>query len=110
LVIKETVTSLSWGLIIEVSLSNNSKLFAPFDGRNSAVSFSLWREIKRRIALGLIKTKKGYLFFAIVCFILSLYGFAGLLEGGSRDPNPVYFGFILFFSGVYFLYCYFEKR
>ena len=61
--------------------------------------------------MALIKTKKGYLVFAILSFVLSAYGFAGMLDGrGGRHPSPIYFGVLLFICGVFFSYCYLNSK
>ena len=61
--------------------------------------------------MGAIKSKKGYLIFAILSFILSVYGFAGMLEGrGENELNPMYAGIMCFCIGCLFLYFYFSKE
>jgi hypothetical protein len=61
--------------------------------------------------MGLIKTRKAYLIAAIISFILSIYGFAGILSEGrrGRHASPIYFGVLLLICGGYFLYCYFRS-
>ena len=60
--------------------------------------------------MGLIKTKKGYLFFTIVSFILSIYGFAGMIEGRGREVSPIYFGCLFLFSGAFFYTAILNKK
>lgn len=69
----------------------------------------LLQEEQKRMAL--IKTKKGYLIFAIVSFVLSAYGFAGMIDGrGGRHPSPIYFGVLLFICCLFFSYCFLKAQ
>jgi hypothetical protein len=61
--------------------------------------------------MGLITTKRGYLLWAIVAFLLAAFGFAGMLEGrGGGLMNPLYAELLCFALGCMFLYFYFSEK
>lgn len=61
--------------------------------------------------MGLKKTRKGYLMWAMVAFLLVPFGFAGMLEGrGGGHPNPIYSGMLCLIMGCILLYFYFNAR
>jgi len=61
--------------------------------------------------MGTVKRQKRYLFYSVLSFILSFWGFAGLLAT-SRRPlvEPEFGGILLIGMGVYFLYRYFKPE
>jgi hypothetical protein len=57
-----------------------------------------------------IKARKGYLFWAVLAFILSAYGFADALAWKGGRVNPIFAGLFCFALGLMFLYFYFTSR
>jgi hypothetical protein len=58
----------------------------------------------------LITTKYGYLLFAMIAFIFSAMGFAGLFRMQDQGANSVYFGALFLSAGVFFLVCFYKRR
>ncbi len=59
----------------------------------------------------LINAKTGYLIFALISFVVSVLGFAGLLEGKSPEaPESIHLGLLFLFGGIFLIYCYLRAR
>jgi hypothetical protein len=56
------------------------------------------------------KPKGYYLFGALLAFVLSAYGFAGMLAGKRGYLSPGSAGFLCFVIGTVFVYFYFKER
>ena len=56
------------------------------------------------------KPKGYYLFGALLAFVLSAYGFAGMLVGKRGYLSPGSETFLCFVIGLVFIYFYFKER
>ena len=64
----------------------------------------------RHYRTGLIKTKKGYLFWAIFAFLLAPFGFGGILVAKGGRTDPIYAGISCIVMGCILLYFYFTAE
>ena len=60
--------------------------------------------------MGLIKKKRGCLFWAIVAFLLAPCSFADMLEGRGGHMNPIHAGLLCLVLGCVLLYYYFTAE
>jgi len=58
-----------------------------------------------------IKLGIGYILLALLSFIFSGLGFAGLLNTGTTiEKSSTYFGVMFLFGGIFFLSCFFKRK